>query len=369
MGLSIDWSREIATCDPDYYRHEQAMFVDFMAAGLVERRPPPVNWDSVDRTVLANEQVIEGRGWRSGALVEKRELAQWFLKITDYSRELLDALDGLTGWPEKVRLMQRNWIGRSEGLRLSFDLVDSEGRPLRQARRLHHPPRHHFRRHLLRPLGRPPADPPAGRASPEVAQFRRECAPSAPARKRSSAPRRRLPLALFAVHPFRPGLLLPVYAANFVLMGYGEGAIFGCPAHDQRDLDFARVWPSGHTGGRHAGSDPASAEIGDTAFLDAEGADTVMINSDFLNGMAVPQAKEAIAARAEAMGIGALGELPPARLGRVAPTLLGLPDSGDPRPRCGAYASPRRTCPSPCRRTSLSTSRATRSTVIRRGST
>jgi leucyl-tRNA synthetase len=307
MGLSIDWSREIATCDPDYYRHEQAMFVDFMAAGLVERRTALVNWDPVDRTVLANEQVIEGRGWRSGALVEKRELAQWFLKITDYSRELLDALDGLTGWPEKVRLMQRNWIGRSEGLRLSFDLVDSEGRPLPD-KLVVYTTRHDtiFGATFCalsadHPLTRQQAE-----LSPEVAQFRRECASLGTSEEAiERAEKKGLPLALFAVHPFRPGLLLPVYAANFVLMGYGEGAIFGCPAHDQRDLDFARkyglpvipvVAP--------AGSDPASAEIGDTAFLDAEGADTVMINSDFLNGMAVPQAKEAIAARAEAMGIG-----------------------------------------------------------------
>jgi leucyl-tRNA synthetase len=307
MGLSIDWSREIATCDPDYYRHEQEMFVDFMAAGLVERRTALVNWDPVDRTVLANEQVIEGRGWRSGALVEKRELAQWFLKITDYSRELLDALDGLTGWPDKVRLMQRNWIGRSEGLRLSFDLVDGEGRPLPD-KLVVYTTRHDtiFGATFCalsadHPLTRRQAE-----LSPEVAQFRRECASLGTSEEAiERAEKKGLPLGLFAVHPFRPGVLLPVYAANFVLMGYGEGAIFGCPAHDQRDLDFARkyglpvipvVAP--------AGSDPAAAEIADTAFLDAEGADTVMINSDFLDGMSVPEAKEAIAARAEAMGIG-----------------------------------------------------------------
>ena len=128
MGLSLDWSREIATCDPAYYMHEQAMFIDFMTAGLVERKVSMVNWDPADNTVLANEQVIDGRGWRSGALVEKRELAQWFLKITAFSDELLTALDGLTRWPEKVRLMQKNWIGRSEGLRFSFELEDYYGR-------------------------------------------------------------------------------------------------------------------------------------------------------------------------------------------------------------------------------------------------
>jgi leucyl-tRNA synthetase len=242
MGLSIDWSREIATCDPDYYRHEQAMFVDFMAAGLVERRTALVNWDPVDRTVLANEQVIEGRGWRSGALVEKRELAQWFLKITDYSRELLDALDGLTGWPDKVRLMQRNWIGRSEGLSFSFDLVDGEGRPLPD-KLVVYTTRHDtiFGATFCalspdHPLTRKQAE-----LSPEVARFRRESASLGTSEEAiERAEKKGLPLELFAVHPFRPGVLLPVYAANFVLMGYGEGAIFGCPGHDQRDLDFAR---------------------------------------------------------------------------------------------------------------------------------
>jgi leucyl-tRNA synthetase len=127
MGLAIDWSREFATCDPSYYRHEQAMFIDFINAGLVERRVSLVNWDPVDQTVLANEQVIDGKGWRSGAVVEKRELAQWFLKITDYAEDLLTALDGLSNWPEKVRLMQKNWIGRSEGMTFTFELEDANG--------------------------------------------------------------------------------------------------------------------------------------------------------------------------------------------------------------------------------------------------
>ena len=127
MGFAFDWSREIATCDPSYYRHEQAMFLDFLKAGLVERKVSMVNWDPVDNTVLANEQVIDGRGWRSGALVEKRELAQWFLKITAYSQELLSALDGLEAWPEKVRLMQKNWIGRSEGMRFGFEIENEQG--------------------------------------------------------------------------------------------------------------------------------------------------------------------------------------------------------------------------------------------------
>src|SRR5690349_1979756 len=300
MGLSLDWSRELATCDPDYYKHQQAMFVDFMAAGLVERRTAMVNWDPVDRTVLANEQVIEGRGWRSGALVEKRELAQWFLKITDYSRELLDALDGLTGWPDKVRLMQRNWIGRSEGLRLSFDLVDAEGRPLPD-KLVVYTTRHDtiFGATFCalsadHPLTREQAE-----LLPEVARFRRECAALGTSEEAiERAEKKGLPLGLFAVHPFRKGVLLPVYAANFVLMAYGEGAIFGCPAHDQRDLDFARkyglpvipvVAPKG--------TDSASFTIGSEAYVEKEGDNTVLINSDFLNGMGVPKAKEEIASR------------------------------------------------------------------------
>jgi hypothetical protein len=165
MGLSLDWSREIATCDPEYYRHEQAMFLDFLQAGLVERRTAMVNWDPVDQTVLANEQVIDGRGWRSGAEVEKREFAQWFLKITDYAEELLQALDSLPGWPEKVRLMQRNWIGRSEGLRFSFALEDEAGNELPEPPDgLHHPARHHLRRHLLRRFGRSSPDQATGQA-------------------------------------------------------------------------------------------------------------------------------------------------------------------------------------------------------------
>ena len=307
MGLSLDWSREIATCDPAYYRHEQAMFVDFMAAGLVERRTAMVNWDPVDHTVLANEQVIEGRGWRSGASVEKRELAQWFLKITDYSRELLDALDGLTGWPDKVRLMQRNWIGRSEGLRLAFDLVDGEGRPLPDKLVVYTTRHDTIFGATFCALS---ADHPLTRAEaerrPEIARFRRECAALGTSEEAiERAEKQGLPLELFAVHPFREGVLLPVYAANFVLMGYGEGAIFGCPAHDQRDLDFARKYglPVIPVVAR-SGADPAATEIGDTAFLDGEGGDAVMINSDFLDGMTVAAAKEEIAARAEALGIG-----------------------------------------------------------------
>ena len=307
MGLSLDWSRELATCDPSYYRHEQAMFIDFMKAGLVERKTSTVNWDPVDNTVLANEQVIDGRGWRSGALVEKRELAQWFLKITAYSEELLAALDGLDRWPEKVRLMQRNWIGRSEGMRFSFALEDAAGNALDE-RLTVYTTRHDTifgasfcalsaDHDLVKWLSQSDAG---------LGRFRREVAALGTSEESiERAEKRGYPLGLYARHPFRPDVRLPVYAANFVLMGYGEGAIFGCPAHDQRDLDFARkyglpvipvVAPKG--------ADIAGFSVGDEAFLEKEGDQTVLINSDFLNGMTVPQAKEEIARRMEAMGIG-----------------------------------------------------------------
>ena len=307
MGLSLDWSREIATCDPSYYRHEQAMFIDFLNAGLVERKVSTVNWDPVDNTVLANEQVIDGRGWRSGALVEKRELAQWFLKITACSEDLLKSLDGLDRWPEKVRLMQRNWIGRSEGMRFSFALEDVNGKLLDE-RLTVYTTRHDtiFGASFCaistdHALAKSMAE-----SDSRLSAFRREVAALGTSEESiERADKKGCPLGIFARHPFRAEIRLPVYAANFVLMGYGEGAIFGCPAHDQRDLDFARrydlpvipvVAPKS--------ADPASFEVSNEAFLEKEDDQTVLINSDFLNGMSVPDAKEAIASRMEAMGLG-----------------------------------------------------------------
>ena len=307
MGLSLDWDREVATCDPEYYKHEQAMFLDFLGADLVERKTSTVNWDPEDHTVLANEQVIDGRGWRSGALVEKRELAQWFFKITDYSQELLDALDGLENWPEKVRLMQRNWIGRSEGMRFAFELEDEAGIPIDE------PLAVYTTRHDTifgasfcavsadHPLARKVAE-----NSDEVAAFVKECAALGTSEEAiERAEKKGVALGMYARHPFRKDVRLPVYAANFVLMGYGEGAIFGCPAHDQRDIDFARkynlpvvpvVAP--------ADADAGSFAVGDEAFLEKEGDQTVLINSDFLDGMSVADAKEEIANRMETSGIG-----------------------------------------------------------------
>jgi leucyl-tRNA synthetase len=307
MGLSLDWQREVATCDPSYYRHEQAMFLDFLAADLVERRTSMVNWDPVDHTVLANEQVIDGRGWRSGALVEKRELAQWFLRITRYSEDLLAALDGLTGWPEKVLLMQRNWIGRSEGLRFSFALEDAAG-DLLDERLTVYTTRHDtiFGASFcaLSPDHSLVLERAAG--DPAIAAFRREAASLGTSEEAiERAEKRGVFVGLYARHPFREDVRLPVYAANFVLMAYGEGAIFGCPGHDQRDLDFARkyglpvipvVAP--------AEADPATFRVDDEAFVEKAGEAVRMINSDFLDGLDVEAAKEEISRRFEAMGTG-----------------------------------------------------------------
>ncbi len=308
MGLSIDWSREIATCDPSYYRHEQDMFLDFMAAGLVERKVSDVNWDPVDQTVLANEQVIDGRGWRSGAPVEKRQLAQWFLKITEYSDELLQALDSLSGWPEKVRLMQRNWIGRSEGMRFSFELEDAGGRPKRRERLIVYTTRHDtiFGASFCAIAAEHPLATDRSRNDPAVEAFRRECEALGTSEEAiERAEKKGVFLNLYARHPFRPEVRLPVYAANFVLLSYGEGAIFGCPAHDQRDLDFARKYGlpvAPVVAPRDVAPDRFA--ITDEAFLDKDDSDVVLINSDFLDGMTVPEAKEAVARRMEEMGIG-----------------------------------------------------------------
>ena len=238
LGLSIDWSREFATCDPEYYGQQQAMFLDMLEAGLVYRKAAVVNWDPVDHTVLANEQVIDGRGWRSGAEVERRELTQWFFRISDYSAELLDALDGLTHWPEKVRLMQANWIGRSRGLQFAFETV---GAPEGFAQ---------LEVYTTRPdtlMGASFAavspDHPLARAlagDPKVAAFIAEChRGGTSAEDLETAEKIGLDTGIRVRHPLDPSWELPVWIANFILMDYGTGAIFGCPAHDQRDFDFA----------------------------------------------------------------------------------------------------------------------------------
>ncbi|MBB5720440.1 leucyl-tRNA synthetase [Loktanella ponticola] len=239
LGLSLDWSREFATCDPEYYGQQQALFIDFLEKGLIYRKKAVVNWDPIDMTVLANEQVIDGKGWRSGAEVERRELVQWFFKISDYSDELLTALDNLDNWPAKVKLMQSNWIGKSRGLQFGFSMIDG--------------PEGHDRVdvYTTRPdtlngasfVGISPDHPLAKQLeadNPEIAAFCAECRKGGTtAEAVEKAEKLGLDTGLRVRHPFDNAWELPVYIANFILMDYGTGAIFGCPAHDPRDFEFA----------------------------------------------------------------------------------------------------------------------------------
>jgi leucyl-tRNA synthetase len=294
MGLSIDWSRELATCDPDYYHQQQHLFLDMLKAGLVDRKTRKVNWDPVDRTVLANEQVIDGRGWRSGALVEQREQPEWVFKITDYAKDLLEALGRLDRWPEKVRLMQANWIGRSEGLLVRFEIVEGtapKGHDLIEVFTTR--PDTLFGASFLaiapdHPLAKAVAERDAN-ASAFIAECQRGGTTVA---ELETQEKKGFDTGLRVRHPVIEGAELPVLIANFILMEYGTGAIFGCPAHDQRDLEFARsmglpvipvVLPPGE--------DPARLAIGDEAYT---GGGT-MINSGFLDGFSVEAAKEAMA--------------------------------------------------------------------------
>ncbi|MGA7187951.1 MAG: leucine--tRNA ligase, partial [Candidatus Acidiferrales bacterium] len=298
MGLSLDWSREIATCDPAYYKHQQKLFLDFLAADLVERRKSKVNWDPVDQTVLANEQVIDGRGWRSGAIVEQRELTQWFLKITNHSQELLDALDTLDRWPEKVRLMQKNWIGRSEGLMVRFAL-DAKTAPNGESELevFTTRPDTLFGAKFMAVAPDHPLAAAAAKKNSKLAAFIDECRHRGTAQADiDTAEKLGFDTGIRALHPFDPNWKLPVYVANFILMDYGTGAIFGCPAHDQRDLEFANKYELGNTPVVCPPDvDPKSFVITDIAY-DGDGR---LINSRFLDGMSTAQAKEEVAKRLE----------------------------------------------------------------------
>ncbi len=298
MGLSLDWSREFATCDPSYYKHQQKMFLDFLKAGLAEREKRKINWDPVDMTVLANEQVIDGKGWRSGAVVEQREMNQWVFKITKYSQDLLDALDTLDRWPDKVRLMQRNWIGRSEGLLIRFAL-DTATAPSGESelRIFTTRPDTLFGAKFMAIAADHPLAQAAALKNPKLAEFIAETKKQGTAQEIiDTAEKQGFDTGIRAVHPFDPDWKLPVYVANFVLMEYGTGAIFGCPAHDQRDLDFVNKYNLGNTPVVcPEGQDPASFVITTTAY-DGEGR---MINSRFLDGMTIEAAKEEVAKRLE----------------------------------------------------------------------
>ncbi|MBX9454012.1 MAG: leucine--tRNA ligase [Mesorhizobium sp.] len=303
MGLSLDWAREFATCDPSYYRHQQKMFLDFWKAGLVERRNAKVNWDPVDMTVLANEQVIDGRGWRSGAPVEQRDLTQWFFKITSMAQELLDGLETLPRWPEKVKLMQSNWIGRSEGLQIRWKL-DPASAPAGESELEVYTTRPDtiFGASFMAIAADHPLARKAAENNPKLGSFIEEIKRSGTsAAEIETAEKKGFDTGIRVVHPFDESWTLPVYVANFVLMDYGTGAIFGCPSGDQRDLDFANkyglpvvpvVMPEG--------ADATTFQITEEAFTD----DGVMINSRFLDGMKPAEAFDEVAQRLSGVTIG-----------------------------------------------------------------
>ncbi|PZP42556.1 MAG: leucine--tRNA ligase [Azospirillum brasilense] len=301
MGLSLDWSREFATCDPEYYGQQQALFLEFWKAGLVERKESWVNWDPVDGTVLANEQVIDGRGWRSGAMVEKKSLSQWFLSITRFAPELLQALDGLERWPERVRTMQANWIGRSEGARVRFALAEPvDGIP--EVEVFTTRPDTLFGMSFLAVAAEHPLAAAAAARDPGAAAFIAECRSAGTSEAAiEQAEKRGFDTGFRVRHPFIEGATFPVWIANFVLMEYGTGSLFGCPAHDQRDLDFARKYGLDVTPVvLPKGADAASFAVGDTAFTE----DGVMIHSGFLDGLDTTAAKRAAIDALEEKGAG-----------------------------------------------------------------
>jgi leucyl-tRNA synthetase len=323
LGFALDWSRELATCEPDYYGQEQALFLDLYAAGLVYRKESAVNWDPVDMTVLANEQVIDGRGWRSGALVERRKLSQWFLKITDFADELLDGLDSLDQWPDKVKLMQANWIGRSKGLRFKFALsaspsgeglgvgpIDLDGAIIDDSAAI--PGLDSVEVFTTRPdtifgasFVAVSIDHPLAQSLvptiPGLADFIEDCRKTGTAAAEiETAEKKGFDTGLSAIHPLDPEWTLPVFVANFVLMDYGTGAVFGVPAHDQRDFEFARKYMLPITRVVARSADHASDPIGEEADSDPG----VIVNSRFLDGLSTEAAKGAVIERAEAGGWG-----------------------------------------------------------------
>jgi leucyl-tRNA synthetase len=302
LGLSIDWSREFATCDPAYYGQQQALFLDLLKRDLVYRKEGIVNWDPVDQTVLSNEQVIDGRGWRSGAEVEKRKLTQWFARVTDYADDLLDGLATLDRWPDKVRVMQENWIGRSQGLRLTFGFADPaadgvEGLEVYTTR-----PDTLYGASFVAVAADHPLAARVAQANPAAAAFIAECRKGGTSAAEIEAGEKKgFDTGIEVVHPFDPTWRLPVWIANFILMDYGTGAIFGCPAHDQRDLDFARKY------GLPArpvvlppDADPARFEVADEAYVGPG----KIFNSEFLDGLEIEAAKAAAIARVEGQGQG-----------------------------------------------------------------
>jgi leucyl-tRNA synthetase len=300
LGFALDWSREFATCDPAYYGHEQALFLDLFEAGLVYRKESEVNWDPVDMTVLANEQVIDGKGWRSGAPVERRKLAQWFVRITDFADELLDGLNTLEHWPEKVRLMQENWIGKSRGMQFRFALAEPvagiDGIEVFTTR-----PDTIFGASFVAIAADHPLAQVIAAEDVEAARFAAECkAGGTSAAEIETAEKKGYRTKVEAVHPLDPEWRLPVYIANFVLMDYGTGALFGVPGHDQRDFEFAKQYLLPIRRVVAASGDLASEPIGD----EAESAPGIAVNSRFLDGLQTSKAIAEVIRRAEEAGWG-----------------------------------------------------------------
>jgi leucyl-tRNA synthetase len=301
MGLSIDWSREFATCDPEYYGQQQSMFIDMMDKGLVYRKNAVVNWDPVDMTVLANEQVEGGRGWRSGALVERKELTQWFFKISEYSDELLTALDTLENWPDKVRTMQKNWIGKSEGLQFKFK-TSSAPAGFDEIEVYTTRPDTLFGASFAAISSDHPLAKELEKTNADIAAFNTECRQMDTTEEAfETAEKKGFDTGITVTHPFNSAWELPVYIANFVLMGYGTGAVFGCPAHDQRDLDFARKYELVVTPVVcPADQDPDTFTIGDDAYTGPGN----LINSRFLDGLSIDEGKSEAIKRIADCGMG-----------------------------------------------------------------
>jgi len=301
MGLSIDWSREFATCDPEYYGQQQSMFIDMMSKGLVYRKNAIVNWDPVDMTVLANEQVESGKGWRSGALVERKELTQWFFKISEYSDELLSALDGLENWPEKVRTMQKNWIGKSQGLQFNFK-ISGAPKGFEKLEVYTTRPDTLFGASFAAISCDHPLAKELEKNNTDIANFNLECRQIGTTQEAlETAEKKGYNTGITVTHPFNDAWEMPVYIANFILMGYGTGAIFGCPAHDQRDLDFARkydlivtpvVCPTDQNPDTFSIKEEAYTGVGN------------LINSRFLDGLTIEEGKSEVIKRISEQGMG-----------------------------------------------------------------
>ena len=297
MGLSIDWDLEISTCDESYYKHQQEIFIDFYNKGFVKRKENYVNWDPVEQTVLANEQVVNGKGWRSGAIVERKKLSQWFFDITKFSEDLLLGLENLENWPDKVKTMQKNWIGKSLGCEIKFNLIDSEEKLTVFTTR----PDTIFGATFIAVS----ADHPICKKfkdNKDFEEFKKECLKVGTTEEAlANAEKNGFNTALYANHPFKKDKKLPIYVANFILMDYGTGAIFGCPAHDQRDFDFAKKYKleiikvvSDNNNSKNKPQDLEKAYTGDG----------YLINSEFLNGLTVELAKEKIIKEIEKLRIG-----------------------------------------------------------------